>query len=72
MSKIFSEFKSALKVGDKVKMGKILDSLNLEEMLSDENETETARKIWFDKTPGTFRVKLEYIKNIGELFNWNY
>ena len=49
-------------------MGKILDSLNLEEMLSDENETETARKIWFDKTPGTFGVHSKYRRIIQLAF----
>lgn len=37
-------------MGDKIKMGKILDSLNLDKMIGDsDNETETVRKILFDK-----------------------
>ncbi len=37
-------------MGDKIKMEKILDSLNLDKMIGDsDNDTESVRKILFDK-----------------------
>ena len=48
VSKIFSDLKSALKIGDKDKIGKILGSLDPEKLLSEKTEPETVRKILFE------------------------
>ena len=67
VSKIFSDLKSALKIGDKMQITKILDSLNLEKMMSDENGTESARKILFDKNDDEFvRKTFSFDSNDGD------
>ena len=51
VSKIFGQIKSAIKAGDKNKIGKILDSLDPEKLISDEPDdgaAENVRKVLFE------------------------
>ena len=51
VSKIFGQIKSAIKAGDKNKIGKILDSLDPEKLISDEPDdgaVENVRKVLFE------------------------